>query len=165
MMMIKALVHAAAPLVLVACSGAPAPGAHSAELRLTPGELEAQAASRAVAAGTSAVDGIQTSFVTGNPQSAGLYTIMLRIPANTTIAAHSHPDDRVATVVSGTWHFGYGAQFDAEKLRALPPQSYYTEPPGLAHFARTGAEPVALLITGYGPTGTSYVDAQNDPRH
>jgi quercetin dioxygenase-like cupin family protein len=163
--MLKASSSAIALFVLVGCSSSPPPGAHSAELRLTPTELEAQGASRAVAAGTSAVDGIQTSFVTGNPQAAGIYTIMLRIPPHTTIAAHSHPDDRVATVVSGTWQFGYGSRFDAEKLRSLPPQSYYTEPPAVAHFARTGAEPVVLLITGYGPTGTSYVDAQNDPRH
>jgi uncharacterized RmlC-like cupin family protein len=163
--MLKAFLHVFVPTVLVACSSAPAPVTHTSAQRLTPEELRAQAASRAVAAGTSAVGGIRTSFVTGDPKSPGIYTIMLQIPANTTIAAHSHPDDRVATVVSGTWHFGYGERFDAEKLRALPPQSYYTEPPAIAHFARTGAEPVVLLITGYGPTGTSYVDAENDPRH
>src|ERR1041384_8246190 len=111
----KAFLHRAALLLLLGCSSTPSPAASSAELRLTPPELTAQAASRAVAAGTSAVDGIRTSFVTGNPQAAGLYTIMLQIPANTTIAAHSHPDDRVATVVSGTWHFGYGPLFAAAK--------------------------------------------------
>ena len=44
---------------------------------------------------------------------------MLRVPAHTRIASHSHRDDRVATVISGTWHFGYGDKFDEAKLKAL----------------------------------------------
>ena len=60
-------------------------------------------------AGTSGLSGIETSVLKGNPKQAGLYTIVLRVPANTRIEAHDHPDDRVATVVSGTWYFGYGA--------------------------------------------------------
>jgi hypothetical protein len=44
----------------------------------------------------------------------------LTAPANTTIQAHSHPDDRVAIVISGTWYIGYGSQFDEKKLKALP---------------------------------------------
>ena len=40
--------------------------------------------------------------------------------ANTTIPAHSHRDDRMATVVSGTWQFGYGDRFNAEALKRLP---------------------------------------------
>lgn len=93
----------------------------------------------------------------GDPTRTGLHTILLRVPANTRIEAHSHPDDRIATVVSGTWHFGCGDAFDEGKLRALPPGSFYTEPPNLAHFARTGDEPVILQITGIAPTGTRYV--------
>jgi uncharacterized RmlC-like cupin family protein len=56
-------------------------------------------------------------------------------PAHTRIAAHSHRDDRIATVISGTWHIGYGDRFDEAKLKALPPGSFYTEPPSQNHFA------------------------------
>jgi quercetin dioxygenase-like cupin family protein len=31
-----------------------------------------------------------------------MYTIQLTIPAGTRIEAHGHPDDRIATVISGT---------------------------------------------------------------
>jgi pimeloyl-ACP methyl ester carboxylesterase len=65
----------------------------------------------------------------------------------------------VATVISGTWYIGYGAKFDEAKLKALTAGSFYTEPPGVAHFAKTGNEPVVLQITGNGPTGTEYVEA------
>ena len=88
----------------------------------------------------------------------------VRVPAHTRIAAHRHPDDRVATVVSGTWYFGYGHFFDAAALRPLPVGSYYTEPPNDDHFAETRDTEVMVQITGMGPTGTTYVSAADDPR-
>src|SRR5207249_618541 len=98
--------------------------------------------------GSSGVGGIETVVLKGDPDRAGVYTIMLRVPAHTQIAAHSHRDDRVATVISGTWHIGYGDKFDEAKLKALPPGSFYTEPPSQNHFAATGEEPVVVQITG-----------------
>ncbi len=114
--------------------------------------------------GSSGMAGIQTLVLKGDPDQAGVYTIMLRVPAHTKIAAHSHRDDRVATVISGTWHFGYGNKFDEAQLKSLPPGSFYTEPPGQPHFAETGNEPVTVQITGFGPSSTDYVDPAQDPR-
>ena len=59
--------------------------------------------------GTSGVAGTQTVVLKGDPTKPGLYTMLLRVGPNTKIDAHAHPDDRVATVISGTWYFGYGA--------------------------------------------------------
>jgi len=114
--------------------------------------------------GSSGVAGIETIVLKGDPNQAGVYTIMLRVPAHTHIAPHSHRDDRVATVISGTWRIGYGEIFDESKLKALPPGSFYTEPPGQAHFAETGNEAVEVQITGYGPSSTDYVNPHDDPR-
>ena len=114
--------------------------------------------------GSSGMAGIQTVVLKGDPDQAGVYTIMLRVPAHTKIAAHSHRDDRVATVISGTWHFGYGNKFDEAQLKSLPPGSFYTEPPGQSHFAETGDEPVTVQISGFGPSSTDYVDPAQDPR-
>ena len=108
--------------------------------------------------GSSGVGGIQTIVLKGDPNQAGVYTIMLRVPPHTRIAAHSHRDDRVATVISGNWRIGYGNRFDEAKLKALPPGSFYTEPPARNHFAETGDEAVVVQITGYGPSSTEYVD-------
>jgi len=127
--------------------------------RLTPSEIDALTSTGA-SAGTSGVNGIQTRVLKGDPTKSGLYTIQLAVPANTKIDAHTHPDDRVATVISGTWNIGYGSRFDEKKLRALAPGSFYTEPPNVAHFARTGNQKVVLQITGYGPTGTKYTESQ-----
>jgi len=114
--------------------------------------------------GSSGVGDIRTVVLKGDPNQAGVYTIMLRVPAHTRIAAHSHQDDRVATVISGTWHIGYGDRFNEAKLKALPPGSFYTEPPGRNHFAETGDEAVEVQITGFGPSSTTYVDPSQDPR-
>jgi len=86
---------------------------------------------------------------------------MLRVPAHTQIAAHSHRNDRVATVVSGTWRIAYGDKFDESKLKTLPPGSFYTEPPNTPHFARTGTTPAVVQISGSGPSGTRYQDGRN----
>jgi uncharacterized RmlC-like cupin family protein len=77
-------------------------------------------------------------FVTGSavlPVSRLTLSTDASAPAHTRIAAHSHRDDRIATVISGTWHIGYGDRFDEAKLKALPPGSFYTEPPSQNHFA------------------------------
>lgn len=142
----------AAALVLAASAALADP---PSQQRKPPAEFDFSTAASA-GAGTSGIAAIQTIVLKGDPAKPGLYTIMLRIPANTRIAAHTHPDDRIGTVISGTWYFGYGKVFDVNALKALPPGSFYTEPPADPHFAETRDSPVILQITGYGPTGTTY---------
>jgi len=136
--------------------------AQDARKRMTPAEVVWPSGGSSVA-GTSGVSRLQTVTLKGDPSKAGLYAILLRVGPNTKIQAHSHPDDRVATVVSGTWYFGYGKQFDEAGLKMLPTGSFYTEPPGVDHFAMTKSEGATLQITGTGPSATTYVDPENDP--
>jgi quercetin dioxygenase-like cupin family protein len=124
-------------------------------LRLTAKEIDAITPTGA-GTGTSGVSGIQTRMLRGNPTQAGAYTIQLTVPSNTRIQAHDHPDDRVVTVISGTWYFGYGTRFDEKELKELAPGSLYTEPPNQPHFARTAEVPAVLQISGFGPSGTRY---------
>jgi uncharacterized RmlC-like cupin family protein len=128
---------------------------------VTPAEV-AWPASTTGGVGTSGASGIQTVVLTGDPAKPGLYTIRLKAAPGMRIQAHSHRDDRSAMVVSGTWYFAYGKQFDEKTLKALPPGSFYTEPGGVDHFAMTKDE-VVIQITGYGPSSTTYVDPANDP--
>jgi len=116
--------------------------------------------------GVRAFPGVHTRVVLGDPSKAGFYTILLFVPAHTTIQAHSHKDDRMAVVVSGEWHFGYGDHFDAQSLKTLTPGSVYSEPGGVSHnhFARTDTDAVIVEISGYGPTDTHYFEVANDPR-
>lgn len=147
-------------LVVVSAASLGAQGA--GELRTTPSEVKWPAPA-AGGAGTSGVSGTQTVILKGDPAKPGLYTMLLRVGPNTKIEAHAHPDDRVATVISGTWYFGYGAKFDESRLKMLPAGSVYTEPPNANHFATTRGEGVTIQITGTGPSGTAYVDPAHDP--
>jgi len=148
-------------LLLAAASAATAPSLP--QMRMTPEEVRATTFDGSQA-GSSAVAGVRSKVLVGDPASAGFYTILLFVPAHTTIQAHSHRDDRMAVVVSGEWHFGYGDHFDEKSLKTLPPGSIYSEPAGQTHFAQTGNETAILEISGSGPTDTRYFDPANDPR-
>jgi quercetin dioxygenase-like cupin family protein len=113
--------------------------------------------------GSAKLAGVHTKVLLGDSATARFYSILLFVPSHTTIHAHSHRDDRVATVVSGEWYFGYGTRFDERSLKALPPGSVYSEPGGQDHFAQTGDDPVVVEISGYGPTDTKYVNPADDP--
>ena len=154
--------HVAAVATLLVLISAATFGA-GPEIRLTPDEIDAQVAHGA-GAGTSGIAGIRTTVLAGDPTKVGLYTIRLNVPAHTQIAAHSHRDDRTAVVISGTWYFGYGLTATDSAKIALPQGSFYSEPGGVAHFAETKDEAVVVYITGYGPTDTSYVNPDDDPR-
>ena len=115
--------------------------------------------------GSSKLAGVHTKILAGDPATAGFYSILLFVPAHTTIQAHSHRDDRMATVVSGTWNFGYGTHFDEKALKTLPVGSVYSEPGGVNHFARTAEDSVVVQIFGFGPTNTRYFNPTDDPEN
>jgi quercetin dioxygenase-like cupin family protein len=141
---------------------ASATGPSLPQMRMTPAEVRATTFDGSQV-GSSAVVGVRSKLLLGDPAKAGFYTILLFVPVHTIIQAHSHRDDRMAVVVSGEWHFGYGNHFNEELLKTLPPGSVYSEPGGQTHFAQTENEPVVVEISGYGPTDTRYFDPINDP--
>lgn len=128
------------------------------QARLSPADIAALAQGGA-GPGTSGVEGIRTTVLYGNPSAPGPYTIEIRVPPHTRIAAHTHRDDRSAVVVSGQWYFGYGAKADEALVKPLPPGSFYTEPADAPHFAMTRDAPAVVYISGYGPTDTRFTEA------
>ena len=65
-----------------------------------PQEIIDAKATGPAAPGSSNLSAVQVIVIYGDPSRAGLYTILLKVAANTKIPAHLHPDDRVGTVVS-----------------------------------------------------------------
>ena len=124
----------AATMAVIAAFLHRAPRTGETRQRLAPADVAALSHS-AAGAGTAGLGSIETTVLLGDPGRPGIYTVSLHVPANTVIKAHTHRDDRVATVVSGTWYFGYGTRYDAAALKALPAGSFYTEPAGEPHFA------------------------------
>ncbi len=124
----------------------------AAMVRLTPAEITALAAKGPANGG-----GPHMTALIGDSKLSGLYTVRVEIPPHTQVRPHTHRDSRSVTVMSGTWHMGYGTTFDPKALKDLPPGSVYTEPGGQPHFAQTTDEPVVIWVTGYGPSDTQPV--------
>jgi quercetin dioxygenase-like cupin family protein len=99
-----------------------------------------------------AVAGLEQIIIQGHPAKAGPYIVRTKYPPNFSGPPHTHPDDRIATVISGTFYVGFANSFDGSQLISLPAGSVFTEPAGVAHFNATKAEPVIIQFSGTGPT-------------
>ena len=109
------------------------------------------------------VPGVENAALLGSSKAEGPYIERVRFPPNFVIQAHTHPDQRSYTILSGTWYIGYGDKFDETKLQPLPPGSFYVEPAGVNHFVATKDEPVVLQLSGVGPTATQFLDKAAPP--
>ena len=107
--------------------------------------------------------GGRVAWLVGGPAQAALYTFRVRFPGSYRVMPHTHPDDRVYTVVSGTWYIGIGTTFDTTTAKAYPPGAVYFLPANTPHFHLSTGESVAQ-VTGRGPTATVYVNPADDPR-
>jgi quercetin dioxygenase-like cupin family protein len=126
-------------------------------MALTPEEMKWSAQ------GGLALPGMEQVVLVGDPAKPGPYTLRLKFPAGYKIEAHTHPDYREVTVLSGTWNTGYGEKFDATALKALPAGSFYTEPANVPHFVEV-REPVIIQVSGNGPSGRKFVNPADNPK-
>jgi quercetin dioxygenase-like cupin family protein len=126
------------------------------QLRLTPTEIS-KLAKTGAGTGTSGVKGIHTTLLMGDPNLPGPYIIEIDVPANTSITAHTHRDERTAVVKSGKWFFGYGDHSSEKAAKELVAGSVYTEPASVAHFAFTREDAASVYIFGTGPSDTQFV--------
>jgi hypothetical protein len=110
------------------------------------------------------VPGHEIAPLIGDSSKPGPYVEWVKFPANSISRAHSHPEDRTYTAISGTWHVGYGEKFDAGKLKALGAGRFHTEPANVNHFSQIKDEGVVVQISGTGPTATRFVDPAHAPK-
>ena len=83
-------------------------------LRITPEELKWKGGR---------VPGHEIAPLIGDSTKPGPYVERVKFPPNSISQAHSHPESRMYTVISGTSYVGYGDKFNVAKLKALPPGS------------------------------------------
>lgn len=107
---------------------------------------------------TVAANGIKTSVLYGDPTKPGYYVMFYVIPDGLKLPPHFHPESRTVVVVTGKFYYGYGSTFDESKMYEMPQGTYFTEPGNQHHYAYAKAGEVLLYVTGFGPTGTSYVE-------
>jgi quercetin dioxygenase-like cupin family protein len=70
---------------------------------------------------------------------------------------HFHPDERTIVVLSGTFYFGVGEQWDESKMKAYPVGTFLSEPPKVAHYSWAKDGEVIIQVTGVGPTGSTVI--------
>jgi quercetin dioxygenase-like cupin family protein len=138
-------------MVLVLGGVALAQTATPAVVALTPAEMKWQSQ------GGLAAPGMEQINLVGDPAKPGPYTLRLKFPKGFRIEAHSHPDSREVTILSGTFATGYGEKFDPAGLKILPAGSFYTEPANVPHYIEIKEE-VVLQVSGMGPSGRKFVD-------
>jgi quercetin dioxygenase-like cupin family protein len=78
---------------------------------------------------------VTAALVAGNPTGSGMYVILVKSRAGGVSAPHTHPDQRVITVVSGTYYAGAGADFDESKLKPLKPGTTIIVPANAPRYA------------------------------
>lgn len=107
--------------------------------------------------------GVKIAVIEGPLDKNAPFTFRLKMPANTRIAAHTHPAYERVTVLSGTFHFAHGERFEGAKTVALTPGAVAIMPPGAPMFGFTREETV-IQLHGTGPWGLKYLDPAEDPR-
>lgn len=112
---------------------------------------------------TEGTPGNARAIIYGHPSKPGLYLYVNKVRPNAVTQAHTHPDARTYTVLSGTWYVGFGDKYDESKLIALAPGSFYTEPAGVAHFVATKGDGAMVQIGGTGPTRQIFVNPMHAP--
>ena len=105
------------------------------------------------------------AILVGDPSKPGPYVIRVKLPADTKMMPHKHPEDRIYTVISGVFYIGLGDVFDESKLTAFAPGSVVVLPGDQPHFHWAKSGEYITQVSAIGPLGLSYVDSANDPRN
>jgi uncharacterized RmlC-like cupin family protein len=95
---------------------------------------------------------LEFATIVGDRGKPGLYIQFVRWPPHAVYKAHSHPDDRYAVVLSGTFYHGFGDKLDESKFEQRPAGTFFTEPKGVRHFGMTKDEGTVLYFVGTGPS-------------
>ena len=103
------------------------------------------------------VPGTYRTVLLGNPDEPGPFVMRVKAPPGTRIMPHTHPEERVYTVLAGVWKLGFGAKFDGGKLKAFPAGSVYRLPANVTHFQATGQSETIVQINAVGPSTTEFL--------
>ncbi len=103
-------------------------------------------------------DGRQRAQLYGDSSQGEPWIDRVKIPAGKYVAAHTHPQDELVTVIDGTWFVGVGDKYDPAKLKGYPPGSFVVIPAGLPHFVAAKESAVIVQLSGGKKFRTEYVE-------
>lgn len=101
-----------------------------------------------------AFKGIWVAQVSGTAAKPGsLYVVSVRYDHGAKSLPHTHPDQRIVTVLSGTFYAGDGQTFDEKAVHPLKPGSFLVIPANRVHYGWAKDGDVVLEEVGVGPSG------------
>lgn len=103
------------------------------------------------------IAGIKRMVVYGDPSKPGVYVIRAKFSPGVMSMPHTHPEDRLVTVIRGTWWSGTGPEFTPDQTVGMKPGSFMLHPAGEAHFDGAKDEEVVVQLIGVGPSGTQFI--------
>ncbi len=142
--------HFLLPLALAA-------SALSASAQTTPAAPQPTLPDAVAWAGVPTMPGLQAAWFIGAPGKPGLYAQRVRLMQGARIPPHTHPDERISVVLSGTIYVGFGETFDESKVVAIPTGAVYVAPAGVPHYVWAKDGDAMYQETGPGPTGTTMI--------
>ena len=87
----------------------------------------------------------------GDPSKAGFYVQLLKRGPDDWAQPHTHPYDRILTVLAGSMLIGTGSTFDKSKTVSLGPGSIIKDFANQTHFDGSGPDGLTLEIITFGP--------------
>ena len=100
---------------------------------------------------------LRAAWVIGAEANNGSYLLRVMLAKGGKIPAHTHPDERSSTVLSGTLYIGFGEVADESKVVAIPAGGVYVAPANVPHYLWAKDGDVVYQESGLGPTATTPV--------
>lgn len=102
--------------------------------------------------------GPETAVLYGDPSKPGVFVMRVRFPKGYKVMPSRRPDAwRTAVVLSGTFYYGLGEEWDESKLTAYPPGTFFAHPSQHPHFAWAKDGEVVVQFTAMGPTSVTRI--------
>ncbi len=104
------------------------------------------------------VEGVQNASASiGDPENPGLYASFGKLDQGVVFPAHTHPDGRLTTVVSGVMYLGIGNVPEETDFQAYPAGSVIYTPAGTPHIMWAKDGEIVVQEAGFGPSGSEFV--------
>ncbi|HEU5284856.1 MAG TPA: cupin domain-containing protein [Burkholderiales bacterium] len=109
------------------------------------------------------IPGIKYMVVEGDLKKPAPYVVRVKFSPGVMSMPHYHPEDRLATVLKGTWWTGKGESFDPNSTEPLPAGSFMKHPARAPHFDGAKNEEVILQLIDMGPSDTIFIKPELGP--
>lgn len=135
-------------IALLSCLAGPSFAQDSAPIPARPDDL--------VWFSTAALPELQAAWALGSEGARAPYVLRARLAQGGRLAVHTHPDDRITTVLSGSVLVGFGSIFDETRLQTMPAGTVYLVPAHQTHYLWARDGDVEYQESGVGPTATDF---------